>query len=301
MRDYIDIVIGNNASSDNTLEVIARFREDWPSVSVLAHDQNLGADENFCQCISQVRTKYFWLMGDDDLPKTGVIKKLVTLLENEVPDLVYLTSEWCKQIVSAAQGIQVAQLNYTSMSGLNFARRVNVWATFISGMIVKRETFGLANGGVLMRRFAGTNLIQLGWVFENLKNGSKFVYVIDPCVLATAENSGGYAVIKVFGENFRKVTTSIFGINSPIAKALILRNIIGFLPALIWKTRFKNIGDYHHDDAMINSAVYAQERILYWILLRPVAALPKYLSLMFVLFSLVISRALAVCDRLRSR
>lgn len=296
LEGQVDLIIADNASVDQTREVTAAFLVAFPSATVVRHTQNLGAEENFCRCIDLVQTKYFWIIGDDDLPKTGVIRQAVALLGRECPDLVYLRSEWCKKITTASQGVPVGKLRYRTLSKLNFARRVNVWTTFISGMIVNREAFFREHEGNLTRRFAGTSLIQVGWVFESLKNGSKFVYVEDLCVLATAENSGGYAVITVFGENFTRIVNEVFGINSQVANAIIRRTILNHISQLIWKARFRKIGSFEQEAIWECLRRQLSGWLGFWFLLTPINFFPKYVSLLFVLISIGLGKLIFAKD-----
>lgn len=296
LEGLVDLIIADNASVDQTQDVTSAFQATFPTAIVLRHVQNLGAEENFCRCIDLMCTKYFWIIGDDDLPKAGVVRQVLALLGRESPDLVYLRSEWTKQIMGASQGIPVKQLGYKTLNKLNFARRVNVWTTFISGMVVNRETFLRSNDKTPTRRFAGTSLIQLGWVFENLRNGRKFIFVTDPCVLATAENSGGYAVITVFGENFTRIVNEVFGNGSPMATAIIRRTILNHISQLIWKARFRKASNFEKE--IIWNCLRGQLSgwLGFWLLLAPINFLPRHISLVFVLISIGVGKLISAKD-----
>lgn len=299
LEDHIDVIIGDNASTDRTPKVTAAFKAAWPTATVLRHDQNLGADENFCQCIDQITTRYFWIIGDDDLPKTRVIRSTVDLLERENPDLVYLQSEWSNEVTSAAQGIQVEQLRYKYMSQLDFARRVNVGFTFISGVVVNRDTFLRRSGMAAIRRFTDTSLVQLGWVLDVLRHGNRFIHVEDPCILAKATNSGGYAVVAVFGRNFIQIVLDCLGNESPVARAIVRRNIIGYLPQLIWNVRFASFGDFHREDNWHSLKGTLSRHLFFWLVLTPISQGFKPIAWIFLKASRLISRLVSANDRFR--
>lgn len=290
LENLVDVIIGDNSSTDRTLEVTATFEAIWPSTTVLRHDHNLGPDENFCQCIDRVNTRYFWIIGDDDLPKSGVIRNVVSLLKRELPDLVYLHSEWSKDITSASQGIPVDQLNYKTMSQLDFASHVNVWFTFISGLVVNREAFMRSHDVTEIRRYSGTNLVQLGWVLGVLKAGRRFIYVADPCILARAGNTGGYAVVTVFGENLIRIVIEIFGAKSQVTRVIIRRNIIGYLPQLIWNVRFGRIGDFSFGNAWNSLKCILSGYVYFWLILTPISLAPKPIAWSFFQISRIIRK-----------
>lgn len=298
LEDRIDVIIGDNASTDNTQVVSAVFQSAWPAAIVLRHAQNLGPDENFCRCIDEIKSRYFWIIGDDDLPKTGVIRQIVELLERENPDLVYLSSEWHKTVTSAAQGEPVGRLSHNAMSQLEFASRVNVWFTFISGMVISRDTLISTNGMEKIRRFAGSSLVQLGWVLGLLKDGKRFIHIPAPCMLAKAGNTSGYPLVTVFGKNFTRIVRETFGRDSPVATVMIRRNMMGFLPRLIWSTRFRNKGNFHSENVWVSLKSTFSGQFCFWLVLTPLCLAPKVIAFPFLLFTMAIARFLYIKDRM---
>jgi abequosyltransferase len=243
LEQKVAVIIGDNASTDDTPTITARFASQWSSTRVLRHVENLGADENFCRCVEMVDSRYFWIVGDDDLPRSGAIQLLVDLLECHTPDLVYLTSLWMNELTSPNQAGPVMRLGASLMEQRAFALRVHVWMTFISGTIIKRT---LAPNDSL-RRFAGSRLVQLGWVLSALTGGQKFIYVSNACVLATAGNTGGYGVLKVFGNNFQSVIREALTNSAPqrkLAEQIVRRTTIAFLPNLVCGVRRAQLGAF---------------------------------------------------------
>jgi hypothetical protein len=268
LRERVAIIIGDNASSDRTPDVIAAFVTFRPDTVVLRHAQNLGPEENFCRCIERVDSPYFWLLGDDDLPRAGSIRHLVELLEREEPDLVYLESEWRTKLVDNDQTHPVVDLRAFAVDRRAFARRIHVWSTFISGMIVRRGT--VAGGAAPLRRFTQTSLIQLGWIFDVLERGSRFIHVTTPCVLATMGNTGGYKVLKVFGQNFPAIVTEALHSDRATADAIVRRTSIVFLPDLLWNLRFGRVGTFDHEDPSDTLRPYFGRTLAFLCVLQPI-------------------------------
>ena len=76
------ICVSDNASEDNTKEVVARFQERYPHISYHRHDENIGPDKNFCKALSMSNARYRWLMGDDDKVSEGLDNLLDVLDQN---------------------------------------------------------------------------------------------------------------------------------------------------------------------------------------------------------------------------
>lgn len=279
LHGRVEVTIGDNASTDETPDVTHTFLQEWPSAKILRHSTNVGADENFCRCVDQVTTRYFWIIGDDDLPKCGVVPALISLLERQDADILYLNSEWRPVILNAADGEPFTKFNVQTLGRDAFARAINVWVTFISGMVVNRERLYALNPGLDIRRFAGTCLVQLGWVLPLLMSGSVFKICRKPCLLATSENTGGYSLFKVFGSNFPAILDAVCGPNSRVNLVISIQLRWVYIPRLIKGTRFGKIGAFPVED-ISNSLVVFKGSLAYYLGMWPLIRLPHQLALM---------------------
>jgi hypothetical protein len=165
------------------------------------------------------------------------------MLEAEQPDLVYLSSRWTQTLSSHEEAGRLQGLQATRMDRRDFARRIHVWTTFISGSIVRRSLAPDAS----LRQFNGSQLVQLGWILGALRQGRRFVFVDTLCLLATSGNSGGYGVLKVFGNNFQRVTREALSADAELramAEEIIHRASIAFLPDLVWGLKQGATGDF---------------------------------------------------------
>src|ERR1700761_1591163 len=77
LRESVAVLVSDNASTDGTQALTQEMQAQWPELVVQRHPANLGPDGNFASCVARVDTRYFWIIGDDDLPKRGVVAKLV--------------------------------------------------------------------------------------------------------------------------------------------------------------------------------------------------------------------------------
>lgn len=273
-EDSIQLIVGDNASSDNTQQVLSDFKNIYPSAIILRHRVNLGPDENFCRCVEKVSTRYFWIIGDDDLPKHGIVAQvLVRLAETDI-DLMYLNSEWRVSFKDAGAGEPVGVLNYAKLSQREFAEEVNVWITYISGMIVNKERLFELNPNLDIRRFQGTSLVQLGWVLPIFMAGRYFITCSQRCVLATGNNSGGYELFKVFCINFLTIVGEVCGGNSHINRVIRRKLEWEFIPRLIIGTRFRKVGAFPEEDILQNLNLF-KGSLAYNFFLIPLIRLPK--------------------------
>ena len=75
----VEILVGNNASTDNTAEYIASCND--PRVRALNHEKNLGANGNFNSLLDAARGEWFLLLHDDDLIDPDFVETCMGALE----------------------------------------------------------------------------------------------------------------------------------------------------------------------------------------------------------------------------
>lgn len=275
----VTVYVSDNCSPDDTPEVIARLAADWPSLRSYRHATNIGPEGNFCHAVAAVQTRWFWIIGDDDLPKRGVVAQVVMLLARLQPALVYMQSEWINPVLRADQGEQFEKLRFRSMDARTFAKTVHVWVTFISGMIIDKQRLTAETDGHALDRFDNTSLIQLGWVLPLLKSGGPFLFVRERAILATKDNTGGYALLTVFGANFARIVKQTFGESSDLARTLIVGNLLHYLPGLIWGARNRAMTCHHTpEDPWPAMRREVGAHWLYWLLLVPLGRFPEWLA-----------------------
>jgi glycosyltransferase involved in cell wall biosynthesis len=299
LEGRVAVVLGDNASTDRTPDVLARFVASWDDTTVVRHATNLGMDGNFCGCVERVRTEYFWVIGDDDLPRAGALRALVGLLDRESPDLVYLNSRSLPVLVDNDPAHPVSVLNAMSLDRLAFARRTNVWTTYLSGMIVR--TPALIHDSARLRRHAGTQLSQLAWVLEVLRNGNRFIHVRTCCVLATAANTGGYKVLNVFGRHFPDIVRATFS-GAPgdesLCFAILRRTAVAYLPALVWGMRESTLGQFEQENAAEVLRPNFGGTLAFSVFLVPIGHASRPVALLALFAARVTGRLIRVWDLL---
>lgn len=284
LKDKVEVIVGDNASPDHTPTVTENFLKVYPSAQILRHSENLGPDENFCRCIDQVQTRFFWIIGDDDLPKTGVLRQIVNLLEREDTDILYLNSQWMPHITGADDGEPITALTSKALSRVDFTRQVNVWVTFISGMVVNLERLHELNPRLSLRQFTGTSLVQLGWIIPLLMTGNRFRIIPQRCILATSGNTGGYKLFTVFGTNFPAILDFACGQASRERQLIITSLSWSYIPGLIWASRFGQPGKFISENVLEGLAALKSSPA-YWLIMVPLAIFPRPIAIPFLLLS----------------
>lgn len=82
------ITILDNCSTDNTPEICAKFREDFPQYMVVRRRINIGGNPNYLGAIELSKSPYTWILCDDDVLDFTHAEDIVKAVEDGLYDLV---------------------------------------------------------------------------------------------------------------------------------------------------------------------------------------------------------------------
>ena len=77
----IPIILSNNNSTDDTNKIIQIYRKKFINFTLVQQKKNIGYTKNYLECLFKVRTKYAWVVGDDDLLKKDSIKNIISTIK----------------------------------------------------------------------------------------------------------------------------------------------------------------------------------------------------------------------------
>jgi glycosyltransferase involved in cell wall biosynthesis len=86
----IEVIVSDNASSDRTRAVVAEANRRDPRVAYLGQPENIGLDANSMAALQHARGEYVWFLSDDDVPLPGGVDRILSLLTDRAPVLLYL-------------------------------------------------------------------------------------------------------------------------------------------------------------------------------------------------------------------
>jgi hypothetical protein len=192
----ISILISDNDPDSKAEELLGdrRFSK-LVEINYLRNATNIGAELNFMQCARLAdRSRYLWILGDDDFPVPGLMKHLLTRLEDSTPDIAFVECRpryW--EFFSSHESVILHNREL-------FLAYVNYHITFVSGFIlpvaaVKRH---LGEAEALV----GSLIPHLGWVFPTLMNSKSMLLVPKISLTGGKEGTGGYQFGEVFIKNF---------------------------------------------------------------------------------------------------
>src|SRR5579864_6892264 len=93
ITDECEIVISDNASTDNTEEVVAAYASRCARIRYNRNGTNIGSDRNHDRAVQLSFGEYCWLMADDDVMKHGAIEAVLNKIHGSSYSLVVVNAE----------------------------------------------------------------------------------------------------------------------------------------------------------------------------------------------------------------
>lgn len=84
----MEIIVNNNCSTDDTEDKVLKVISDTPII-YHKNEINLGIVGNVYKAKDLVKGKYFWVVGDDDDLKQGILKKVLGIIDKN-PNVSYI-------------------------------------------------------------------------------------------------------------------------------------------------------------------------------------------------------------------
>lgn len=88
LQQEVDILVSDNASRDDTPQVIAEFDARGVALNSIRQTENRGFDGNVLSVYRNAGGQWVWLMADDDLPLDGSLPRIVSALRDHDPDVL---------------------------------------------------------------------------------------------------------------------------------------------------------------------------------------------------------------------
>lgn len=280
--DAAELLISDNCSEDETQATVESFRARGLPYRYLRNAQNIGADGNFLQCVEQARGQYVWVLGDDDLLVPGAIPDLLSLLEQQEVDLVYLSSfSFAGQVDLAAarrdSADKLGRFAEIVTDGSYFLEKANALIGLISVMLINKNRLEITPHPPV-DGLHNSNLMQVGWLFPLLGRRTSVLYLWQRLVAYRSYNSGGWGVCQVFGVRLQRLANEYFAQEPELAQALMNGVLRYWLCDAILEIRRGRHSEMHAEDfdAEIRHLFAGNWR--YWVFVWPMAELPMPLA-----------------------
>jgi glycosyltransferase involved in cell wall biosynthesis len=281
----VEVYVSDNASTDQTKEVVIAAQENGLSVRYVRNTENLGSDANIAQCFNDALGKYVLIMGDDDLFVDGALEELVSHLRTSEYGLVCLRAFGFDTDFRTEMPLLNRQTTEYMNAG-DYLAKVGHFVTLISACVINKSLLT----GVDARQFCGGNLVQVHLCVMASLRAKKNLFVHHYQIAVKRNNSGGYDHSRVFVTNLLGILDSFIGkgLMANDVKKFENRLMLSYLPFYTFKMLNDVNGDLH--EAKKNFAARFDGGWFYTLWLKPALYLPRPLALVWAALITVLGR-----------
>jgi glycosyltransferase involved in cell wall biosynthesis len=202
----ISVFVLNNASTDNTADVVHSYASLLPNFTCVRHPKNIGGDRNIMTAYTIGAADYNFVLGDDDRVLPETVPAILNALSSN-PDLVILNrTEYDASftIVTSANALGLIQDRvYTDRNCLlqDFDIRIGM----ISGLVARRALMGKTVAQVRWQDY----YVHLFQIYRGLPSPARIDVVSKPLVGCRVPSApigiDPFRILDVMDENYNSL------------------------------------------------------------------------------------------------
>jgi abequosyltransferase len=171
-----EIIVSDNASTDNTKEIVEIHKKNYPNLKYYCRSKNVGYDRNVVTCYENSTSEYVWLLGDRYEISVEKFNYIFDLLKQRNYHGIIVNSE------NRIKNIPSKEFNDASI----LLSQIGWHMTLLCSIIMPRNFFLKSN----FKRYLDTDFIHFGVFFESIVNyeNLKVLWVADNIVSTTKRN-----------------------------------------------------------------------------------------------------------------
>lgn len=231
----VEIVISDNASTDDTLQMVEAYRPHFSRFVIHRWDENVGADRNYLKVIDLASSDYCWLMGSDDTCLPNSIARITSALAHDTSlaglslrqRLFSPQMDQPRDVKELAPGLHADRLFCSASEAFKV---LGAHFGYLSAQVVNRRLWNQAvqDGRVSSFHNAYSHVFV---ITRMLQIHPRWLYLHDPGVGWRSANDsfvsrGYYHRLKLDVVGYHEIAAELFGRNSP-ETATIDRRICG--------------------------------------------------------------------------
>ena len=186
-REEVEILISDNASTDNTSEIALNFQEKFPNlVRYTKNDVNIGFDRNVNQTIEKATGEFVWLLGDDDYLSPKGLQKIINKIKNlssPLPAVLLAPADYHNISNNQITQGQARSHDEFCPNGDVFFQK-SLWETACLSSIIVRRTEWIK---LDFRDFFESKWIHIGGLIQIMKTNSA-VIIDSPIIIVRTSN-----------------------------------------------------------------------------------------------------------------
>lgn len=294
-ESFIEIIISDNASTDNTPDIVKTFQKIHPWIRYNCNEQNIGAERNFYLLATLAQGDNIWIFGDDDKLEVGAVARVLDCIHAGYGLTICNYSSWDKQFSIRLKKNGLLVEKDQSFDDANILmKQFGLHLGYISAVVIKRSLF-LKLPVEQYELFAEYGFPFVYAVYTGVAKGAcRAVYIAEPLVCNRGGNSGNYDWYKYFvvGSTliFHRLLSKGYTQSAVLsAKNQVLKDFV-----IPYALQIKSLGN--GDDGKNNIRrffYYYKNNWLFWIVCLPVLITPSFIVRLVKKIRLIIRRVMS--------
>lgn len=274
----IEIVISNNASTDNTEKVIHEFKEAHPSIRYHRNAQNIGGERNFRHVATLAQGENLWIFGDDDKMEANAVSIVLNHIRAGYGLIICNYTLWDQQFSHLRKktcGL-AGKEDQIFEDANELMKRFGLHLGYISSVVIRRSFF-LEASAQEYEVFVEYGFPYVYALYAGAVNPAcKAYFIAAPLVRNRGGNTGNYDWYKYFivGSSliFDKLQSKGYTKSATVsAKHQVLKDFV--IPNMVSRKVFNNNNKINMD---IISRHYKKDW-LFWAACIPIFFSPRFL------------------------
>ncbi|KAF0835964.1 glycosyltransferase involved in cell wall biosynthesis [Methylovorus glucosotrophus] len=268
----VEIVVSDNASSDNTEEVAKSFIGKLQNYRYIRNAENIGSDKNIAQCYSIANGTYVVALGDDDLLINGAVKWIINEVKRNTYGVICIRPfGYDNDFINECPPSFGHSVSFKDTA--KFLSKIGPLAALISACVINKSLLT----DVDPYKFCGCSLVQVHLVILAAKKASLNLYSKKYFIAYKRNNWGHYDFSNVFVHELGKILDSYRPfLGAEAIKRYEKKLLLSYFPQYILKDRVKN-----HNISSVKKRFSERysKNIWYYLSVYPILFWPKYIAI----------------------
>lgn len=139
LKNQIEVVVADNASTDNTKVVVEKFDGKIPRLTYVRNKTNLGFDGNTNSAVQNSSGTYCWYFGDDDLIRPGTLEYIMPILTKGTYSIISTTSTPYTNPNVNLPKINVSSVEIHTSTDPNYSYQKDYYPSALSLLMFKKD------------------------------------------------------------------------------------------------------------------------------------------------------------------
>lgn len=245
--DEVEIVILDGGSTDDTAQVVERYRDRFPRLRYVRRPVKGGIDRDMALAVEHARGEYCWLFGADDLLREGAIARVLDAIRSG--DDVYLVeTTLCTREMKPLfpqRNLEIREERTFDLSRTDerlryfeLAANTQAFFSFCGAVVFRRDRWSSAAADAV-EPFIGSCWAHAARLFSLVPNGLRVHHIPGPLTLKRMENDsfsaqGPASRVRIGIEGYLRIADVFFDNSS--AEAAHIRRCLRAEYTLVFMT-----------------------------------------------------------------